>query len=48
MVSGSGDVSYIKSSAPKADGFLKKPITLEDLAGAVSQIEGFTLGVIRS
>lgn len=48
MVSGSGEVSYIVKRASKADGFLEKPITLEGLAGVVSQIEGFSLGVIRS
>jgi CheY-like chemotaxis protein len=48
MVYGAGDVDYVMKRAPRADGFLDKPITLEGLARTVSQIDGFSLGVVRS
>ncbi|MDW5562716.1 MAG: response regulator [Methanomassiliicoccus sp.] len=48
MVSGSTDLSTVKSMAPKADAFISKPITLECLASIVSQIDRFALGIIQS
>ena len=48
MASGSSDLTYIKKQAPLADGYIKKPITLENLADVVSKTNNFAVAIVRT
>jgi CheY-like chemotaxis protein len=47
MASGTSDLKYIKEHAPQADGYIEKPIILEDLVDVVSHTHHFAVAIVR-
>ena len=48
MASGSSDLRYIRKQAPLADGYIEKPITLENLADVISKTNNFAVAIVRT
>jgi CheY-like chemotaxis protein len=48
MAMGSGDLKFVKEHAPLADGYLEKPIDLENLVGVISNTNTFAIAIVRT
>ncbi len=47
MALDTGELQYVREHAPLADGFIEKPISLEALAGVISNTERFAVAIVR-